>query len=254
MQHQKFSGPATAASYLSAKTGDAWTPQLVLERLAVLLHGDCEGLGLESVGVLLPPGWRLEDALTGEGVAFRGVATAEVAQAADFLDQLVAFDNVDAATAMPMALVIGGGRFRSVDPIPASAVRLVPDDLRALANLPEPTSLMPFLDLVAELNAGAHPEVVASLSGGPKAAPAGVAPAEPASPGRAWQDEARHIANDLDEHDRAADCHDSKEGIAERVAVELRKRGVSGPRGPLATGTVLREALQGARWKRKAGG
>ncbi|GAB1424261.1 hypothetical protein MASR2M16_14950 [Thauera terpenica] len=254
MQHQKFSGPATAASYLSAKTGDAWTPQLVLERLAVLLHGDCDRLGLDSVRVLLSPGWQLEDALTGEGVAFRGAVTAEVAQAGDFLDQLVAFDNVDAATAMPLALMIGGRRLRSVEPIPASAIRLVPDDLRALANLPGPASLTPFHDLVAELNAGAHPEVVASLSGRPKAAPAGVAPAEPVSPGRAWQDEARHIANDLDEYDRATGCHDSKEGIAERVAVELRKRGVWGPRGPLATGTVLREALQGARWKRKAGG
>jgi len=39
--------------------------------------------------------------------------------------------------------------------------------------------------------------------------------------------------------------------IAERVARRLRERGINGPRGPLSGGTILREALQGGRWKRK---
>lgn len=72
-----------------------------------------------------------------------------------------------------------------------------------------------------------------------------------APPNDDWREQARAIANELDAADRKAGAHDSLKGVAERVAEHMRKRGIIGPRGPVSGSTVLREALQGGKWKRK---
>ena len=66
-----------------------------------------------------------------------------------------------------------------------------------------------------------------------------------------WKVQARAIADELDAIDANAVCFSSMTDIAGRVAKRLRERGIEGPRGPLSGGTILREALQGGRWKRK---
>lgn len=66
-----------------------------------------------------------------------------------------------------------------------------------------------------------------------------------------WHQAARDIADDLDRSDANGHCHDSIKNISERVSVEMRKRKIYGPRGPISDTTILREALQGGRWKRK---
>ncbi len=65
-----------------------------------------------------------------------------------------------------------------------------------------------------------------------------------------WQEQARAIADEIDKAD-SPNAYDSVTHIAERVASVMRDRKINGPRGPLAPTTILREALQGKRWKRK---
>lgn len=76
--------------------------------------------------------------------------------------------------------------------------------------------------------------------------------AEPARKDKEWAVCAREIADELHARDVAAGCHDSIVHMAERVATELRERGIHGPRGPLSGPTVKREALQGKKWMRKS--
>lgn len=66
-----------------------------------------------------------------------------------------------------------------------------------------------------------------------------------------WRVQAPAIADELDDADAKVGAHDSLTSIADRVAERLRERGINGPRGPLSGATILREALQGGRWKRK---
>lgn len=132
---------------------------MVVDRLSALVTGDYDGLGLDTVRVLLPPGWRLEDGLTGKQVSYDWPVTAEVCDADGFLGQLAAFDDVGAAVGRPLALVAGTRRLRTVDLISASMLRLMPHDLRSLAYMPEPASVVPYLDLVADLKAGLFPQL-----------------------------------------------------------------------------------------------
>lgn len=64
---------------------------------------------------------------------------------------------------------------------------------------------------------------------------------------KSWQEQARQIANELDQRDASVGAHDSITSMAERVAIEMRNRGINGPRGPLSGATIKREALQGKR-------
>lgn len=66
-----------------------------------------------------------------------------------------------------------------------------------------------------------------------------------------WKEDARRIADEIDATDAKVGAYDSVKNIAERVAKQMRERGIRGPRGPLSGGSVLRDALQGGRWKRK---
>ena len=66
-----------------------------------------------------------------------------------------------------------------------------------------------------------------------------------------WRNDARTIADEFDETDAKGGAYDSVSHIAERVATEMRKRKIQGPRGALSCNTILREALQGGRWNRK---
>jgi hypothetical protein len=64
-----------------------------------------------------------------------------------------------------------------------------------------------------------------------------------------WQAEARRVADRLARKDKGASAHSSKGDLGDRVAKELRERGIDGPNGPLSGGTITREALGGSRWK-----
>ena len=68
--------------------------------------------------------------------------------------------------------------------------------------------------------------------------------------GGTWQDKAREIADELHRKDLKAGAWSSNRDISERVASEAFKRNIVGPTGKLTAGNVLREALQGKRWKR----
>lgn len=70
--------------------------------------------------------------------------------------------------------------------------------------------------------------------------------------GNVWEESARLIADELDAQDKKSRCHDSLKGMSERVATEMRNQEIYGPRGPLSAGTILRQALQGKKWKRRA--
>lgn len=81
-------------------------------------------------------------------------------------------------------------------------------------------------------------------------APASGVRKEPAKTARAWQDEARAIADELDTRDAQLCTHDSLTNLADRVAAEMRERNIKGPRGPVTGSTIRREALQGGLWAR----
>lgn len=163
MQHLTYSTLQIAARFLSAKTGDDWTPELILDRLRILLNNHCEGLGLETVRVLLPAGWQVQDDLTGEHFHFSRPTLLELSQAGDFVDQLCTFGDSATAVGRPLAVTMGTRRLHSMDLIPASALRLVPGDLAALANLPKPETITPYWDLVAGIEAGRYPELAEEL-------------------------------------------------------------------------------------------
>ena len=55
----------------------------------------------------------------------------------------------------------------------------------------------------------------------------------------------------ISRHRLAEELEKVNTGFADRVAGRLRERGINGPRGPLSGATIMREALQAGRWKRK---
>jgi hypothetical protein len=124
------------------------------------------------------------------------------------------YDEVDLAVCAAWALSIGWD---------------IPAELRALAACGE----------------ARQPAASAALGAQEQTEPSGKS--EP----RDWQEVARAIADELDKKDAIAGAHDSVTNIADRVAAELRDRKTRGPRGPLSGATILREALQGRKWKRK---
>lgn len=65
-----------------------------------------------------------------------------------------------------------------------------------------------------------------------------------------WKEYARVIADELHQKDTKAGAYSSQADIAERVAIVMRDKKQFGPRGPLSGSTILREALQGGKWKR----
>jgi hypothetical protein len=87
-----------------------------------------------------------------------------------------------------------------------------------------------------------------------ESAPAGEA-ATIAGPGTAapeWQAKAREIADEIHKRHLSMDIQGTLDNYAEKVAAELRKRGIAGPRGEwLSANTVKRDALQGTRWWQK---
>lgn len=66
-----------------------------------------------------------------------------------------------------------------------------------------------------------------------------------------WITHAHNIADELDAKDASCGAYDSLRGMAARVAKNMRERKIHGPRGPLSEGTILRDALQAGKWKRR---
>jgi len=104
--------------------------------------------------------------------------------------------------------------------------------------------------------AGHCPDLLGSalLAEPAQSAPAGKA-ATIAGPGTAapeWQAKAREIADEIHKRHLSMDIQGTLDKYAEKVAAELRKRGIAGPRGEwLSANTVKRDALQGAQWWQK---
>jgi hypothetical protein len=71
---------------------------------------------------------------------------------------------------------------------------------------------------------------------------------QPDQSGKTWKDEARAEADKIHIETTKHGWHLGLEQISEKVAEELRKRGVEGTRGPLTPGNILREALSGGKW------
>lgn len=65
-----------------------------------------------------------------------------------------------------------------------------------------------------------------------------------------WQAAVREIADELHLKDTGAGAYSSNKDMSDRVAEIARVRKITGPQGQLTAGNILREALQGKRWKR----
>jgi hypothetical protein len=65
-----------------------------------------------------------------------------------------------------------------------------------------------------------------------------------------WKDEARSEADKIHLASMASGYRLGVEDVAIRVAEKLAERGIESPRGELTAKNILREALQGERWKR----
>jgi len=65
-----------------------------------------------------------------------------------------------------------------------------------------------------------------------------------------WMDKIREVADELHRNDLKAKAWSSKEDMSNRLAAEAIKRGIRSSRGQLTAANILREALQGDRWKR----
>ena len=65
-----------------------------------------------------------------------------------------------------------------------------------------------------------------------------------------WKSEVRKIADEFHAQDLAGGAWSSLSDMAGRVAVEAREREIRGPHGQLTAANILREALQGKKWKR----
>lgn len=69
------------------------------------------------------------------------------------------------------------------------------------------------------------------------------------SPSDDWRVQARAIADECFEHDTNMNCRDSLKSYSARVMDKMQERGIKGPRGIIDNaGTIMREALQGAKW------
>jgi hypothetical protein len=65
-----------------------------------------------------------------------------------------------------------------------------------------------------------------------------------------WTIHTRQIADELDLKDEQTGAWSSLHDMAGRVAEIAAERKIKGPQGPLTGGNILREALQGGKWKR----
>jgi hypothetical protein len=65
-----------------------------------------------------------------------------------------------------------------------------------------------------------------------------------------WTIHARQIADECDLKDEKAGAQSCLTDMARRVAEIAAARKIEGPRGPLTGANILREALQGGKWKR----
>lgn len=65
-----------------------------------------------------------------------------------------------------------------------------------------------------------------------------------------WQDQIREVADKLHRNDLKAGAWSSTKDLSERLAAQAIKLGIRGPHGQLTAANILREALQGSRWKR----
>lgn len=108
------------------------------------------------------------------------------------------------------------------------------------------------MDIPPELcsMAEAAPVGAMPIEAPPPEATAGPEQEQAAKP-KDWTEQARAIADEIDAIDAKAGAYDGVKNISGRVAVTMRERGIRGPRGPIAGSYVMRNALQGGKWKRK---
>lgn len=136
-----------AAQWLSAQTAGKWTPALLIDRLL--------GHGAPSVFVLLPKGWSLLREDDGEPARPLRPSLFRVCDGEDFLEQFAMFGDLSIANALPRRIedALGCG-FRSIAPVPAAMLRLLPEELRAVAAAAGGAPAATFMRRVAQMRAG----------------------------------------------------------------------------------------------------
>ncbi|ATE58974.1 hypothetical protein [Thauera sinica] len=149
MQETDLISLGAGAQWLSAQTGRNWTPALLIDRLLAR--------GGPGVCALLPRGWALLSADDGEPTRLARASVFRVADGEDFLEQFAMFGDLSIAGGIPGRLVDAAGRgFRSVAPIPAAMLRLMPEELHALAAAAGARPAATFMRRVAQMRAQAH--------------------------------------------------------------------------------------------------
>jgi len=149
MQETDLISLGAGAQWLAAQTGQGWTPALLIDRLLAR--------GKPGVCVLLPAGWALLRADDGEPARLPRTDVFRVADGDDFLEQFAMFGDLSIASGVPGGLVDArGGSFRSVAPIPAAMLRVMPEELHALATAAGVTPPPTFMRRVAQMRAQAR--------------------------------------------------------------------------------------------------
>lgn len=237
--------PEKCAKYLSDALGEEITAQDVLhqiaqDRLAPSWH--VQGLHAQRVAPVSVVRGRYEDYEAGERGVLSGVLRVDVERnpAVREWAQAAAFGK-DPAMFTPAGVILEEGDGSLWQALTNWGPGY--DDIP----LPEP---LPIADLVIQQRDA--DDLVRGLRGTQHPEPATAAPNQPATEAKlTWPEQARAIADEIDAIDAKGHAHDSISSIANRVAEEMRARGIAGPRGPLTGNTVMREALQGGKWKRK---
>ena len=149
MQETDLISLGAGAQWLSAQTGQGWTPALLIDRLLAR--------GKPGVCVLLPKGWALLGAEDGEPARLARRGVFRVLDGEDFLEQFAMFGDLSIAGGVPSRLDDAHGKgFRSAAPIPVAMLRLMPEELHALATAAGASPAPTFMRRVAAMRAEAR--------------------------------------------------------------------------------------------------
>ena len=160
MYLSNFSSVLDAVEWLSENTNEPWSWKNVIEMFSKL--------NPETVDVHIPIGTSLLQISSGEiqEYAFSNSVYLEVCNVKNFLEHILMGDDFESARASPLALVCGHARFRTLLPIPASAIRLKKIEIYQLAEQAKRFPLDPFHKLVKKIHDGWNPKFAALVQHG----------------------------------------------------------------------------------------
>ena len=235
MQPRIWNTLTEAAGWLTEATGETWDDRRVIDAVIQLHRTRGNPSTYPTIAQVIPPESaallvRRFDRVPCDDPAVRRVEWQPVPLSEEHLTRLLLLGET-----------FSGSVYRSRPGVDSCEIQALVPPVR--------------VTLPAVVIAGADLPALAATADKPKPqaatdAPGAVRDGETPAAAAIWQEEARAIADELDARDRKAGAYSSTTDIADRVADEMRKRGVEGPRGPLMPANILREALQGKRWKR----